>query len=446
MSKNFIFIFLIALIGCSDNDVISKVNVVPDDLNPAVTAYDPERVVNDFILVSPMRTDTTFLLNRSGQAIKKWHSESGSVFMAYLLEDGGILRNHFSTVGHDIDLPGRIDKLEIRDKSNQLQWEWRLDRTDQALHHDLAILPNGNILASVWEIKDRTSCIQNGRNPNSMFDDRLIFDKIIEIQPIGSNQANIVWEWNMWDHLIQDYDINKINYARIQDNPDKIDINLGAGGENFSHVNSLHYIEQYDQIVLSSRVLSEFFIIDHSTTTEQASTGTGGNYGKGGSILSRWGSPSNVTKNDNDMPIFQSQHDASYVGDFNTSRGNFLVFNNITPLGTSSVKEVNIPMNLNGEYLPIDFSGTAVSTVWNYENSEIYSRLTSGVQRLPSGTSFITSNNSNIMREVDYEGNIIWEYNIDFENPEFDRIESSGFKARVYSKNYSGVVALDLSE
>ena len=27
-------------------------------------------------------------------------------------------------------------------------------------------------------------------------------DKIIELQPIGIDSANVIWEWYFWDHLI----------------------------------------------------------------------------------------------------------------------------------------------------------------------------------------------------------------------------------------------------
>jgi hypothetical protein len=73
-----------------------------------------------------------------------------------------------------------------------------------------------------------------------------------------------------------------------------MDINfLGAsnGSANWMHINSVQYNESLDQIILSSKTLSEIYIIDHSTTTAEAQTNLGGTYGKGGDLLYRWGNP-----------------------------------------------------------------------------------------------------------------------------------------------------------
>ena len=58
------------------------------------------------------------------------------------------------------------------------------------------------------------------------------------------------------------------------------------------HCNGLDYNSALDQIALSCRGMNEVYIIDHSTTTEEAVGHTGGNAGKGGDILYRWGNPS----------------------------------------------------------------------------------------------------------------------------------------------------------
>ena len=48
--------------------------------------------------------------------------------------------------------------------------------------------------------------------------------------------------------------------------------------------NAISYNPILDQIVLSSRHMNEFFVIDHSTTSIEAISHSGGDSGKGGDL------------------------------------------------------------------------------------------------------------------------------------------------------------------
>ena len=58
---------------------------------------------------------------------------------------------------------------------------------------------------------------------------RLLPDHVIEVQPTGAGTGTIVWEWHIWDHLIQDFDTTKANFGVVGDNPELIDINYPPG-------------------------------------------------------------------------------------------------------------------------------------------------------------------------------------------------------------------------
>ena len=72
------------------------------------------------------------------------------------------------------------------------------------------------------------------------------------------------------------------NYGIISEHPELFDINCGAAGSNggpggqangdWIHVNAIDYNADLDQLVFSSRFQGEIFIIDHSTTTEEAAS------------------------------------------------------------------------------------------------------------------------------------------------------------------------------
>jgi len=44
-------------------------------------------------------------------------------------------------------------------------------------------------------------------------------------------------------------------------------------------------------VILSAHNYDEVWIIDHSTTTVEATSHAGGRYGRGGDLLYRWGNP-----------------------------------------------------------------------------------------------------------------------------------------------------------
>ena len=85
--------------------------------------------------------------------------------------------------------------------------------TKQLPHHDVARLPNGNVLLIVWEIKTAEETIAAGRSPESV-DGPWLVDSLVEIRPTGKTTGEVVWEWHLWDHLIQDQDKSKANFGK----------------------------------------------------------------------------------------------------------------------------------------------------------------------------------------------------------------------------------------
>jgi hypothetical protein len=89
--------------------------------------------------------------------------------------------------------------------SGTLVWEYTYSGATYLAHHDIEPMPNGNFLLIAWEVKTAAQARQAGFSRNaSMWPDH-----IIEVQPSGTNGGTIVWQWHVWDHLIQDYDPTK---------------------------------------------------------------------------------------------------------------------------------------------------------------------------------------------------------------------------------------------
>ena len=194
-------ISFLLLISCNEDDInLEAVNqacpLKIEAINPAVTVYAQDEFYNDFVLVTPQSTPETFLMNRQGNLEHSWGQEGDRAFMAYLNQDGSITRSLFSDQDNGIGIGGKTGVLQRIDKDNNLLWQWNLITTSEVLHHDIALLPNGNILASVWEVRDEVESIQAGRDANLLLDSRIVIDKVVEIRPVGTNDAEIVWEWS----------------------------------------------------------------------------------------------------------------------------------------------------------------------------------------------------------------------------------------------------------
>ena len=79
----------------------------------------------------------------------------------------------------------------------------------------------------------------------------------------------------------------------VSEQPELIDLNFDNqdGHPDWLHSNSIDYNEELDQILLSVPHFDEVWIIDHSTSTEEAKGHIGGNSAKGGDLIFRWGKP-----------------------------------------------------------------------------------------------------------------------------------------------------------
>ncbi len=175
--------------------------------------------------------------------------------------------------------------------------------------------------------------------------------------------------------------------------------------KDWLHCNSIDYNAQTDEIVISSRVLSEFYIIDHSTTTSEASTHSGGNSGKGGDILYRWGNPIGYDNGTlNDQKLF-GQHNVYWIEDSLQDGGKIMIFNNGQGRGFSSVDIVNPLKDVNGNYfLNINNTFGPDSAEWTYTDpnpTNFYSSYISGAQRLIGGNTLICDGAHGTFFEID---------------------------------------------
>ncbi|MEJ2005927.1 MAG: aryl-sulfate sulfotransferase, partial [Cyclobacteriaceae bacterium] len=278
-----------------------------------------------------------------------------------------------------------------------------------------------------WEAKSPEEAAEAGRDPDFIPKAGLWPDKLVEVRQTDKYHGEIVWEWHIWDHLIQNRDPALANYGDPSQHPELLDINaskhmpdlLSADsmkvlhklkrarrnetvenrGSDVYHLNAVNYNPDLDQLIFSSPQLNEIFIIDHSTTTEEAAGHSGGRWGKGGDFLYRWGNPENYGKGDSTARKLFHQHDVRWIEPGKPGAGNITVFNNDMDAfgdwdtdsdrwGYSSVYEIKPPVDDGGNYIVGDDKFGPLNPDWKYmapDSVSFYSSFISGAHRMENG-------------------------------------------------------------
>jgi hypothetical protein len=390
--------------------------------------HSNSKTIDGQILFAPMDYGTTYLIDNTGTVNHTWLSDYLPGEAVRWLGDATILRTIKTMVHGYGGVGGGVQKVLW---DGTIAWDFRYDTNGNLSHHDIMPLPNGNVLMIAWETKTRAEAIAAGRNPNSFIGDTFMPDHIIEVKPTGPTSGDIVWEWHVWDHLIQDFDSSKGNYGVAADHPELVDINYGTNLvlSDWMHTNSVDYNEKFDQIMISVHNFHEIWVIDHSTTTEEAAGHSGGNSGKGGDLLYRWGNPEAYRAGTASNQKFFGQHDTTWIKPGYTGEGDILVFNNgdNRPAGIfSSVDEIIPPVNDKGEYyLEQGSSYGPENLTWSYTAdppTSFYSGVFSGAQRLSDGDTLICDGVGGRFFEVTPDGTTVWQYVNPYPNPNMNAV------------------------
>ena len=239
---------------------------------------------------------------------------------------------------------GLTNIFQIRNTDNKVLFEYK----NEFIHHDFTILPNGNIsFLAYYQINPKAYGL---KKLDSFYQGNVWPEKIIEL---NTKTKKIEWSWISHKH-ISSKSISPISKR----------------GDLF-HANSLAYIESFfmtkkPAYMFSARTISTVFIIDKET----------------GKII--WRSPKG---------LFKFQHDATF-----TSNKSILVFNNSTRVSEVieyNLKEKKVTWRYNGgDHL--------------FNQSQFYSSIISGAQKLPNNNYLITLGVSGYVLEVNEKKETVW--------------------------------------
>lgn len=510
---------VLALLAAACSKTGSEVEVLSA---PSRDGWASDSAFPGFTLVGSLKSRRAHLVDMSGNSVHHWDTPRPPSGM-YLTERGTLLRSLDSDEKHPLFRGGGASGwIQELDWDGSVVWDFRWDSEKSFYHHDLAQMPNGNILIIAWDRHTREEALAVGRDPELLEGDELWPDAVYEIRPTRPVGGEVVWSWHAWDHLVQDFDPQAPNHADPASRPQRIDVNgdrnpdpptdeeqaaeaahmaaLGYGGgdtedddageddadtvaaapdaapedgeeedpeeaairkriedADWMHSNGIDYNAALDQIAISVRRYDEIWIIDHSTTTEEAAGSTGGRYGKGGDLLYRWGNPYAYGMGRFEERQLLGQHNVQWIPEGHLGAGNLIVFNNGTnqDRAWSTIDEWWAPRDAEGHYVRADGQPFGPQELeWSYaaaEPTDFFSSFISGVQRLPNGNTLCCSGAQGWVFEVTPDGAVVWDWKNPFGvDPEVDEPDEPGsdfnpralFRAERYAPDHPGIVAL----
>lgn len=358
----------------------------------------------EYTLYSLKNSTKAYLVDLNGNTYKMWTFNSSKPvgYSSYLLPGGIILRTVAKSGNYFTGGPicGEVQKV---DWNGNVIWDYVYSTTEYCTHHDICPMPNGNVLLIAYESKNPTQVSAAGCSQNiTMWP-----DKIVEIEPVGASGGNVVWEWHAWDHLSQSLYPSKANYVTsIVEHPELLNINYKAQ-KDWLHVNGIDYNEQLDQVVFSSHNMNEFYVIDHSTTTAEAASHSGGNSGKGGDILYRWGNPEAYQASG--TANFNVVHDAHWVPAGCPNAGYLCGFNNKGGTGGKTCVDLVSPPLEGYNYQHTPGTAYTPSTYsWRHTYNGTPTQNEGNSQQLPNGNTLVNISFSGYIYEIDPNQNVVW--------------------------------------
>lgn len=426
---------------CSDGSSIDDCDCLLDE--PSANTNKCEEVTVDlddieqatsYILYTPVKSTSTYLISEMEVVEYTWESDYFPALGSYLTSQGDLVRSGHDSDGmtiawgEDLDeyYGGILQSSYIDENTGNTVIDWAFNFVDdlggnyseQLPHHDFSIMPNCNILLLVAEVKSVQEAENMGRESSYMEDlTYVLSEQILELKRTENDDETdsweVVWQWNVWDHLIQDQNnaLTNTYTDNINDEFTKIDINYNDSiSEDVFHLNDIVYIDEYDQIIVSSHAYSEIWVIDHSITTEQAK-------GEEGDLLYRWGNAAAYGYANEDYVFLDGVHDAHLYADSTAANGfgYFLMYDNNHNGDNSRIVEMTPDIDSGNYYSThvIDPDSDNYYNVFGPDNvdfvADIYSNdlgvdildhSLGSVQKLPSG-GYLTC-------DCDTDGTAIW--------------------------------------
>ena len=389
--------------------------------------YDEEKSFGGYTLFSPTAGRASYLIDPQGRVVHKWDLPEGmSIFkQVYLLANGNLLRG-IKPSEQVMDKQGPGGTLQEVDWNGEVVWEYRSPDAHTRMREDYVRLPNGNTIFMAFHRVSREEALALGATPERIGEgvETLWPNKAVEIDPSG----RIVWEWRFWDHYSSDSSGNTRDPGRVDIN--LIEAPVAEINRDMSHSSTLDYDPVTDRILISARITSEVYVIDHGTADyDDPPRGIAAARGPAGAILQRFGNPGNYAAglpqrgSDPGDRVFFAQHGPGWIEAGLPGEGHLLIHNNgVGRTGAepgSSVGGViqiarRFLLSNTDDYATIDeIDPASGEVVWRFRAEHpqaISGFVMGGAQRLANGNTHVTSGQHGHLFEVTPSGEVVWEY------------------------------------
>jgi hypothetical protein len=415
---------LLALTGCAAPDLAG-----------------PSAQTTPYVLFAPLQSQVTYLMTLDGQLVHSWRADSNPTLSVYLLPNGVLLRPRSLGQGAFPTGGGNGGRVEELDWDGHVVWAFEYFGIDHQQHHDVRYMPNGHVLMLAWEKRTGAEAVAAGRDPETIpANDEVWVDTIVEVDPLANA---IVWTWRAWDHLVPPG-------ASPADRPELIDPNAYAvaSSSDWTHANAVDYNQQLDQVMVSVRNHSEIWVIDHSTTTDEAQSHAGGRHGHGGDLIFRWGNPGAYGLPAPAQQQLFGQHNAHWIEAGLPGAGDVLIFDN----GDSVLRPYSTAVQIaptvlgDGSYAYDPQLGFApASPNWQYvadPPTSFFASYISSAQRLASGDTLLCDGPGGHFVEVTSAGQTVWSYLVTDTN---GASPVTVFRATRYEGDYGGLIGRNLT-
>ncbi len=355
-------------------------------------------------MIAPGGATSITLLDTNSRVVKTISGLTGATGYSSHMVPGGDIWRTVTTQNSTFrggGIHGRIQKIDYNGK---LLFDYTISNNTQCAHHDICPMPNGNVLVIVYELKTAAEVAALGGPNQARYS-----EKLVELKPTGLNTADIVWQWDLWDHLCQNTNPSLPNYvSSFLDNPHMLNINYLNNKSDWVHMNGVDYNEELDQIALSSHFLNEMWVIDHSLSRAETKKNTGGKYDVGGGFLYRWGNP--AAYGASGPTILKVVHDAHWVPKGRPRAGYLAGVNNQGVSNNQTALDYYKTSWDGTKYVRTQSAAYQPATYEFRHAANGYTSNMGSCQELPNGNLLVCLATAAKVYEVDSTGKQLWQY------------------------------------